>query len=90
MKLALTDSGRKYMEKAWDTDFESDDPPAMEDAATILSLFEIFGPVIEAEQVYEYAYQETNKKDSWMVWSVKNLTRDHTNSIVGVCLRLDI
>ena len=82
MKLALTDSGRKYMEKAWDTDFESDDPPAMEDAATILSLFEVFGPVIEAEQVYEYAYQETNKKDSWMVWSVKNLTRDHTNSIV--------
>ena len=82
MKLALTDLGRKYMEKAWDTDFESDDPPAMEDAATILSLFEIFGPVIDSDKIYEYAYQETNKKDSWMVWSVKNLTRDHTNSIV--------
>jgi hypothetical protein len=82
MKLALTDLGRKYMEKAWDTDFESDDPPAMEDAATMLFLFEIFGPVIEAEQVYKYAYQETNKKDSWMVWSVENLTREHINRIV--------
>jgi len=82
MKLALTDLGRKYMEKAWDTDFESDDPPAMEDAATILSLFEIFGPVIDSDKIYEYAYQETNKKDSYIDWSVVNLTREFTNRIV--------
>ena len=82
MKLALTDSGREYMMRAYTTDFDSDHPDDMEDAANILSLFETFGPVIEADMVYEYARQETDKKDSYMDWKEEPLKREYINRIV--------
>ena len=67
MKLALTDSGREYMMQAFANDYW--DSSDIEDSANILSIFEVEGPVIDSDKVYEVAYKETYKRPYPYSWS---------------------
>jgi len=72
MLLAITDSGREFMWKAWDTHGEED----MEDAANILSIFEVHGPVIDTDRIYSLAYNDN------YYWSEEPLNQDLVKRIV--------
>jgi len=87
MLLTVTDSGRKFMEKALqaasglleESNTKSDEE--MEDAANILSIFEVYGPVIDADRIYSLAYKDTYSSNNYD-WSQEPLHEELVKRIV--------
>ena len=74
MKLALTDSGREFMYKAFKAasglgEGTTENDEKMEDASNILSIFEVHGPVIDSDKIFELAYSDTYKRPYPYDWS---------------------
>ena len=78
MKLTITDSGREFMWKA----FDSLEDEEMEDASNILSIFEVHGPVLDADKIYSIAYKDTYTRPYSYDWSQETLNEELVNRIV--------
>lgn len=77
MKLTITDSGREFMWKAFDSADEE-----MEDASNILSIFEVHGPVLDADKIYKLAYSDTYSRPYPYDWSQETLNEELVKRIV--------
>ena len=78
MKLTITDSGREFMWKA----FDSLEDEEMEDASNILSIFEVHGPVLDADKIYSIAYKDTYTRPYSYDWSQETLNEELVKRIV--------